>query len=174
MFGGWTNEQPTTSQTADDDWGNFEQVWYRRHKQRYAGKHTVSMPPSSCLVCSYCRVQECVKAAGSEFRRIKKEHPGGVAEWLLEQNAQPTPSAKPKRRLGSLTRATDITKASRFPPLVLSSCFDEHGNRVAECPLKEVDNVMCLGSDCSSPWHTQPQKWGDTKDNAFIMSIVVI
>ena len=99
-----------------------------------------------------------MKAAGSEFRRIKKEHPGGVAAWLQEQNKQPTPSAKPKLRLGSLTRATDITKASRFPPLVLSSCFDEHGNRVAECPLKEVDNVMCLGSDCSSPWHTQPQK----------------
>ena len=119
LFGGWTTEQQTTSQTADADWGKFEQVWCRRHKQRYAGKHAVSMPPSSCLVCSYCRAQECVKAAGSEFRRIKKVHPGGVAAWLQEQNKQPTPGAKPKLRLGSLTQATEMTKASRVPPSVL-------------------------------------------------------
>ena len=70
-----------------------------------------------CVLIVVCR--DCVKAAGSEFRRIKKEHPGGVAAWLQEQNTQPTPGAKPKLRLGSLTRATEMTKASRVPPSVL-------------------------------------------------------
>ena len=70
-----------------------------------------------CVLIVVCR--DCVKAAGSEFRRIKKEHPGGVAAWLQEQNKQPTPGAKPKLRLGSLTRATEMTKASRVPPSAL-------------------------------------------------------
>ena len=81
LFGGWTNEQPSRLLTTTGENSSKSGVAVTS-AQRYAGKHTVSMPPSSCLVCSYCRVQECVKAAGSEFGRIKKEHPSGVAAWL--------------------------------------------------------------------------------------------
>ena len=119
LFGGWTNEQPTTSQTADDDWGKSSKSGVAdTSSATQANIWSVCLHRAVlCVLIVVCR--DCVKAAGSEFRRIKKEHPGGVAAWLQEQNKQPTPGAKPKLRLGSLTRATEMTKASRVPPSVL-------------------------------------------------------
>ena len=86
LFGGWTNEQPTTSQTADDDWGKSSKSGVAdTSSATQANIWSVCLHRAVlCVLIVVCR--DCVKAAGSEFRRIKKEHPGGVAAWLQEQS----------------------------------------------------------------------------------------